>query len=53
MSEESEKKNYIVKKSLQPVPSQSMVDQAKKHGCFRPRQHLKNQDSEMAEDREG
>ena len=31
MSEESEKPNFIVKKSLRPVPSQSMVEQAKKH----------------------
>ena len=29
MSEESWKKNFIVKKSLQSVPSQSMVEQAK------------------------
>ena len=37
MSEESEKnKNFIVKKSLRPVPSQIMVEQAKKHGGFRP-----------------
>ena len=36
MSEESEKKNFIVKKSLWPFPSQGMVEQAKKHGGFRP-----------------
>ena len=30
MSEESEEKNFIVKKSLWPVPSQGMVEQAKK-----------------------
>ena len=37
MSEESEeKKNSIIKKSLRPVPSQGMVEQAKKHGGFRP-----------------
>ena len=35
-SEESEKTNFIVKKSLRPVPSQGMVDQVKKHGGFRP-----------------
>ena len=29
MSEESEKKNFVVKKSLQPVPSQGMVKKAK------------------------
>ena len=36
MSEKSEKKNFLVQKSLRPVPSQSMVEQAKKHGGFRP-----------------
>ena len=36
MSEESGKKNFIVQKSLRPVPSQGMVGQAKKHGGFRP-----------------
>ena len=35
MKEESEKKNFIIKKSLWPVPSQGMVEQAKKHGGFR------------------
>ena len=35
ISEESEKKT-IVKKSLRPLPSQGMVEQAKKHGGFRP-----------------
>ena len=30
------KKKTIAKKSLQPVPSQGMVEQAKKHGGFRP-----------------
>ena len=35
-SEESEKKNFIAQKSLRPVPSQGMVEQAKKHGGFRP-----------------
>ena len=35
MNEENEK-NFIVKKSLQPVPSQGKVEQAKKHGDFRP-----------------
>ena len=36
MSEESENNNFIVKKSLQPVPSHGMIEQAKKHGSFRP-----------------
>ena len=36
MNEESENNNFIVKKSLQPVPSQGMVEQAKKYGGFRP-----------------
>ena len=36
--EESEKKNFIVKKLLLPVPSQGTVEQVKKHGCFRPQQ---------------
>ena len=36
MSEESEKNNFIIKKSLRPVPSQYMVEQARKHGGFRP-----------------
>ena len=36
MSEGSENKNFIVKKSLQFVPSQGQVEQAKKHGSFRP-----------------
>ena len=36
MSEESGKKNFIVKKSLWPVPSQGMVEQAKTHDGFRP-----------------
>ena len=35
MSEESEEKNFIVKKSLRPVPSRGLVEQAKKHGGFR------------------
>ena len=35
MSEER-KENFIVKKSLRPVPSEGMVEQAKKHGGFRP-----------------
>ena len=30
------KKKPIVKKSLRPVPSQGMVEQAKKRGGFRP-----------------
>ena len=37
MSEESEN-NFIVEKSLQPAPSQGMVEQARKHGGFRPQQ---------------
>jgi len=36
MSEESAKKSLIVKKSLQPVPSEGMAEKAKKHGDFRP-----------------
>ena len=36
MSEESEKKTLSLKKSLRPVPSQGMAEQAKKHGGFRP-----------------
>jgi len=31
ISEESEKENFIVKKSLRPVPSQGIVEQAKKN----------------------
>ena len=39
MSKESEKKKtFIVKESLRPVPSQGMVEQAKKRGSFRPQQ---------------
>ena len=30
MTEESEKKTFIVKKPLQPVPSEGIVEQAKK-----------------------
>ena len=56
MSEESDKKNFIVKKSFRPVPSQGMVEQATKHGSFRPparwpRKRLKTPESEVAEDR--
>ena len=36
MSGESEKKYFIVKELFWPVPSQGMVEQAKKHGGFRP-----------------
>ena len=36
MSEENENNNFIIKKSLRPVPSQGMVEQARKHGGFRP-----------------
>ena len=35
LSEQSKKKNFVVKKSLWPVPSQGMVEQAKTHGGFR------------------
>ena len=35
ISEESGKKNFIVQKSLRPVPTHGMVEQAKKHGGFR------------------
>ena len=36
MSDESEKnKNLIIKKLSRPVPSEGMVEQAKKHGGFR------------------
>ena len=38
MSEESENNNSIVEKSLRPVSSQGMVEEAKKHGGFRPQQ---------------
>ena len=38
MSEESEKTTFFAKKSLRPVPSQGMVESAKKHGGFRPQQ---------------
>ena len=38
LSEESENNNFIVKKSLRPVLSQDMVEQAKRHGSFRPQQ---------------
>ena len=38
-SEESgEKSNFTVKKSLRPVTSQGMDEQAKKHVGFRPQQ---------------
>ena len=36
MSEESENNNFIIKKLLRPVPNQGKVEQAKKHGSFRP-----------------
>ena len=36
MSEESEKKNFIIKKSVWPLPSQGIVEQVKKNGEFRP-----------------
>ena len=55
MSEESEKENFFVKKLLQPVPSQSMDEQAKNTWRLQTpvrlhRKRLKTQDSEMAED---
>ena len=54
--EESEKEeNFIMKKSLRPVPSQGLVKQSKKHGTFRPQRgypekRLKTPESEVAED---
>ena len=57
MSEESEKKrNFIVKQSLRPLPSQGMVEQAKKTWRLQtpaklPRKRLQTPDSEVAEDR--
>ena len=56
VSEESENNNFIVEKLLWPVSSQGMVEQAKKTWRLQtparlPRKHLKNPDSEMAEDR--
>ena len=36
MDEESEKNIIIVKKLFWPIPSQGMVEQAKKYGGFRP-----------------
>ena len=58
MSEESEKKNLIVKKSLRPVPSRGVVEQAKKHSRLQtrarlPRKRFKTPDSEVVEDHEG
>ena len=55
MSEESKKKNVIVKKLLRPVWSRGMIGQAKKQGSFRrqrgnPEKHLKTAESEVAED---
>ena len=38
MNEESEKVYFIMKKSLRPVPSQDMVEQARKYGGFWPQQ---------------
>ena len=40
MSEESENNNFIVNKSLRPIPSQGMVEQSKKYGGFRPQQGI-------------
>ena len=59
MSEESDNKKYfIVKKSLWPVPSQSMVELAKKTWWLQTparllRKLFKTPDSEVAKDREG
>ena len=55
MSEESEKKNFIVKKSLQPVPCQGEVEQAKKTWRLQTqaklvRKRQKTPDSEVAKD---
>ena len=55
-SEESENNNFIIKKSLRPVPSQGKVEQAKKHGGVRPQRGylgnaLRPPDSEVADDR--
>ena len=55
-SEESEKKTFIVNKSLRPVPSQGEVEQAQKHGGLRPQRGyqgnaFKPPESEVAEDR--
>jgi len=50
-----EKKNFVIEKLLPPVPSQSMVEQAKKHGGFRPQRDDPGKShktqSEVAEDR--
>ena len=56
MSEESGKKNFIMMKSLWPVPSQGMVEQAKKTWRLLtpmrlPRKRLKTPESEVADDR--
>ena len=53
MSEESEKKNFFIQKSLQPVPSQGMVEQAQKTWRLQtpgrlPRKRLKTPESEVA-----
>ena len=56
MSEESEeKKTFIIKKSLRPVPSQGMVEQAKKTWRLQtparlPRKRFKTPESEVADD---
>ena len=54
-SEESDKKNFIVKKSLRPVPSQGIVEQAKKTWQLQtpariPKKRLKTSDSKVADD---
>ena len=53
MSEKSEKNNFIMKKSLRPVPSQGVVEQAKKTWRLQtparlPRKRLKTPESEVA-----
>ena len=55
MSEESENNNFIVKKSLWPVPSRCQVEQAKKTWRVQtparlPRIRLETPKSEVAED---
>ena len=54
MSEESENNNCIIKKSLRPVPSQGMVEQAKKIAASDPssvsQKTLEDPESEVAEE---
>ena len=56
MSEQSEKKNFIVKRSLQLIPSQGIVVEAKKTWWLQTpatllKKCLKTPESEVAEDR--